>query len=55
MKRRRFVLILEALPDGVDARQLRWVLKSLLRRHGFKCVGLREQHIERAEDGGGPP
>jgi hypothetical protein len=38
-----FVLKIEALP-GVDAiRALRWLLKSLLRRHGFRCVDLREE------------
>jgi hypothetical protein len=39
----RFVLTLEPLP-GVDAiRSLRWVLKGLLRRHGMRCLSLREE------------
>jgi hypothetical protein len=39
----RFVLTLQALP-GVDAIEaLRWVLKRLLRQHGFRCLSLHEQ------------
>jgi hypothetical protein len=38
----RFVLTLVALP-GVDAiKALRWVLKQLLRQHGFRCISLHE-------------
>jgi hypothetical protein len=44
----RFVLTLQPLHSGIDTiRSLRWILKRLLRQHGFKCVGLREQR----EDG----
>ncbi len=38
-----YVLKLRALP-GVDAiRELRLVLKRLLRQHGFRCVSVHEE------------
>jgi len=41
--RTKFVVTLEPL-SGVDGiRVLRSVLKKLLRQHGMRCVGLREQ------------
>jgi hypothetical protein len=41
-ERRQFVLTLRPEP-GVDAiRSLRWGLKSLLRRHGLRCVAIME-------------
>jgi len=42
-RRTRYVLVLQPEP-GVDAiRALRWVLKSLLRRWGLRCVSIEEQ------------
>ena len=38
----RFVLVLEALPGAPAIRQLRWILKKLLRQHDFKCIDIRE-------------
>jgi hypothetical protein len=36
-------MTLEPLP-GVDGiRALRWVLKGLLKRHGMRCVSVREE------------
>jgi hypothetical protein len=44
--RRIFVLKLRSLRgDGI--RELRWVLKRLLRQYGFRCVSARE---ERGDD-----
>lgn len=41
--RQIFVLRIRALP-GVDAiRALRFVLKSLLRRYGFRCLDVRAE------------
>ena len=37
-----FVLRIEAKPGAAGIRQLRWLLKTLLRRHGFRCVDARE-------------
>lgn len=37
-----FVLRLEAKPGAAGIRQLRALLKALLRRHGFRCVDARE-------------
>jgi hypothetical protein len=40
---RIFVLELRALP-GTDAiRELKLILKQLLRRHGFRCLSVREK------------
>jgi hypothetical protein len=38
----RYTLTVEPLPniDGIKA--LRWTLKSMLRRHGLKCVAVSE-------------
>jgi hypothetical protein len=36
----RYVLVIEALPGIDPVRSLRWVLKGLLRRHGFRCIDL---------------
>jgi hypothetical protein len=43
-KRERGAYVLTVVPEpGVDAiRSLRWGLKSLLRRHGLRCVDLHE-------------
>lgn len=40
--RPRYQLTLTPLP-GVDAiRALRWILKSVLRRHGMRCISIEE-------------
>jgi hypothetical protein len=41
-KGRRFVVTLVPLPNVDPIKALRWTLKSLLRRHGMKCVDLHE-------------
>ena len=38
-----YVLRLQSLGDGDDARRLRWALKLLLRRFQFRCTDLREE------------
>ncbi len=43
-----FALRLEANKPGSSIRALRWLLKTLLRQHGFRCV----EAIEEREDGG---
>jgi hypothetical protein len=47
MKRNReprpiFTLRIEGKP-GTGIRALRWVLKTLLRKHGFRCLAAREE------------
>jgi hypothetical protein len=37
----RFVLELEARPGASGIRALRWLLKSLARQHGFRCLDAR--------------
>jgi hypothetical protein len=32
-----------AIPDRVGMRELRLLLKALLRRHGIRCIGIREE------------
>jgi hypothetical protein len=34
--------------DG-DIRGLRWILKTLLRRHGFRCITAREEQTQMKE------
>jgi hypothetical protein len=46
-KRSTFALRIEGKP-GTAIRSLRWLLKTLLRQHGFRCV----EAIEEREDGG---
>jgi hypothetical protein len=46
-QRPTFVLHIEGEP-GTAIRSLRWLLKTLLRQHGFRCV----EAIEEREDGG---
>jgi len=48
--RPRYILTIEAIgePEAAD-RALRVVLKSLLRRHGFRCVELRPAESSIAE------
>jgi hypothetical protein len=38
--RPKFVLVLEPLPHADPIRSLRWILKSALRQHGMRCVGI---------------
>jgi len=45
-KRSTLVLHIEGKP-GTAIRDLRWVLKILLRRHGFKCIDAREDRGQR--------
>ena len=46
-QRERFVITLEALPDGVPAEvRLRRLLKHALRALKLRCVGLREGPTE---------
>jgi hypothetical protein len=42
-RRALFTLRLEGRGDAGDIRHLRWVLKSLLRRHGFRCLDCIEE------------
>jgi hypothetical protein len=37
-----FVVKLQGKPGAAGIRALRWVLKVLLRRHGFKCLEAHE-------------
>jgi hypothetical protein len=41
-----FTLKVEGKP-GTAIRSLRWLLKTLLRRHGFKCIDAREDRGQR--------
>jgi hypothetical protein len=41
--RQRYVLALEPLPNVDAIRNLRWILKPLVRQWGFKCVSIEEQ------------
>ena len=41
-ERPKFILTLEPLPNVNAIRALRFVLKRLLRGHGFRCVDIRE-------------
>jgi hypothetical protein len=36
-----YLLRLQSL-RGDDVRKLRWLLKELLRRHGFRCLSIEE-------------
>jgi hypothetical protein len=38
-----YVLKLRPLPGINPYRELRWVLKALLRQHGMRCIDLREE------------
>jgi hypothetical protein len=40
--RSTFVLKIEGRPGAAGIRALRWLLKTLLRRHGFRCVEVSE-------------
>jgi hypothetical protein len=37
-----FILRIEGRPGAEGIRSLRWLLKTLLRRHGFRCVEVSE-------------
>ena len=45
-----YVLKLRPLPGTDPIRSLRWVLKRLLRQHGFRCLSLSQESIR----AGGP-
>ena len=48
---RRFLLRLQSLrPDDETTRNLRLVLKKLLRQWGFRCIDIREIHNEGGND-----
>jgi hypothetical protein len=36
-------MTLEPLPGVDPIRALRWILKTVLRQHGMKCVSVREE------------
>jgi hypothetical protein len=36
-------MTLEPLPGVDPIRTLRWILKSVLRQHGMKCISVREE------------
>ena len=36
-------MTLEPLPRVDAIRSLRWILKTVLRQHGMRCVNLREE------------
>jgi hypothetical protein len=38
-----FTLKLQGRGDAADIRSLRWILKSLLRRYGWRCLDCREE------------
>jgi hypothetical protein len=38
-----FALRIEALPDTDPIRSLRWLLKTLLRQCGFRCVSISQE------------
>jgi hypothetical protein len=40
--RRIFILKIEGKPGTEGIRSLRWLLKTLLRRHGLRCVEVSE-------------
>jgi hypothetical protein len=43
MTGRIFILTLRAARDDQSTiRELRWVLKALLRQHGLRCINIRE-------------
>jgi hypothetical protein len=37
-----YLLKLQAAPGGEGIRALRWLLKSLLRRFGLRCISIEE-------------
>ena len=44
MSGRTFLLKLQSLrPDDETTRNLRWVLKKVLRQWGFRCIDLTEE------------
>jgi hypothetical protein len=44
MKTRAVIYVLKLQSTGGDdIRGLRWILKILLRRYGFKCIEVREE------------
>jgi hypothetical protein len=45
-KREIFVLRLIPLPHVDAIRNLRWILKKLLRQHGFRCVSIKVESVK---------
>jgi hypothetical protein len=45
-QRRRFVIELQARSDTDDIHALRAILKTLLRRFGWRCTAARETHAD---------
>jgi hypothetical protein len=45
-QRPTFVLRLRALPGRDAIRELRMALKTLIRRHGLRCIEVTEEHGE---------
>ena len=41
-----FILKIEGKSGAAGIRSLRWLLKALLRRHGFRCVEVSETVVE---------
>jgi len=39
----RLTLRVEGKPGAVGIRSLRWLLKNLLRQHGFRCLDVSQQ------------
>jgi hypothetical protein len=37
-----YIIVIRALPGVDPIRNLRWILKGLLRQHGFQCTDIRE-------------
>ena len=42
-QRAHYVLVLEPLPHVDAIRNLRWVLKRLIRQFGFRCLSVEEK------------
>jgi hypothetical protein len=49
-QRSTFVLKIEGRPGGAGIRSLRWLLKILLRRYGFRAIDAREVHDRASPD-----
>jgi hypothetical protein len=43
VRRQRYVLVLEPLPNVDAIRALRWILKRVLRQFGMRCVDLHKE------------
>jgi hypothetical protein len=50
----RPVFVIKLRPTRADSdglRGLRWILKTLLRRHGFQCIDAREEQSPPPKEG----